>query len=227
VTSSRPSKGAKRVGTHYLGAAGERYFQYQKRIGELGGELDRRKFEEVVDPDAVVVDFGCGSGAVLERLVARRKIGVEVSEHARQAAHRRGIETVPSVAELEDEIADVVISNHALEHALNPLDELRALHRVLKRRGTLVLWLPVDDWRVQRSIRPDPDHHLYAWTPRLLRNLLLEAGFEVRECHIVTHAWPPFTALLVRLPRPLFDALATLWAVLRRRRQLMAVATRP
>ena len=37
----------------------------------------------------------------------------------------RGIRVVATTRELEDAIADVVISNHALEHTLAPLDELR------------------------------------------------------------------------------------------------------
>ncbi len=72
------------------------------------------------------------------------------------------------------------------------------------------------------------NHHLYTWTPLLLRNLLDEAGFEVRECRVVTHAWPHFHDVLFRrLPRPAFDVLARAWAVLRRRRQVMALAERP
>jgi hypothetical protein len=43
-------------------------------------------------------------------------VGVEVNELARSAAQRRGLVIVSSTHELEDGIADVVISNHALEH---------------------------------------------------------------------------------------------------------------
>jgi len=177
-----------------------------------------------VSQDDDVVDFGCGIGALLESLPAATKTGVEVSAAARREAHARGLHVVASSSELPDESADVVISNHALEHTLAPLDELRDLRRVLRRGGKLVLWLPLDDWRAQRRPRPDPNHHLYTWTPLLLSNLLEEAGFTVEDCRVVTHAWPPFTAFFARLPRSLFDSVARLWSALRRRRQVMAVA---
>jgi hypothetical protein len=60
-----------------------------------------------------------------------------------------------------------------------------------------------------------------------MRNLLEEAGFSVISVRVITHAWPPRTARLSSLPRPLFDALCHVWSLLRRRRQLEAVARRP
>jgi SAM-dependent methyltransferase len=224
---SSQDTGDGRIGSHYGGARGEKYFAYQRGIGELGAELNRFKFEPHVGRSDAIVDFGCGGGGLLERLEAASKTGVEVSEPARAQARTRGLEVVGSLAELDAGSADVAISNHALEHALSPLDELRGLRRVLRPGGKLVLWLPIDDWRSQRVARPDPNHHLYTWTPLLLSNLLAEAGFEVAECRVVTHAWPPYTAALARLPRPLFDLLARVWAVVRRRRQLTAVALVP
>ena len=215
-----------RVGRSYGGHAGELYFQYQAAAAELGAKLDRWKFEQHVDERDTVVDFGCGSGAMLAALGAARRIGVEVSESAAAVARRRGIEVVRFTSELEDGVADVVICNHALEHTVAPFDELCELHRILKHGSTFVLWLPIDDWRVQRTDLDDPDHHLYAWTPRLLRNLLAEADFDVVDCRVVAHAWPPMTHLLARLPNRMFDAAAFASSILRKRRQLMALARR-
>jgi SAM-dependent methyltransferase len=213
-----------RVGQHYGGERGAQYLDYQRKYGELGAELNLFKFERHVSQGDDVVDFGCGIGALLERLPAASRTGVEVSEPARREAQARNLQVAASTGELADESADVVISNHALEHTLAPLDELRDLRRVLRPGGKLVLWLPIDDWRAQRRPRPDPNHHLYTWTPLLLANLLEEAGFTVEECRVVTHAWPPFTAFFARLPRSLFDLVARFWSAVRRRRQVMAVA---
>jgi len=138
---------------------------------------------------------------------------------------------IEGAGELPESGADVVISNHALEHTLDPLGDLRALRRALRPGGKLVLWLPIDDWRAQREPADgdDRDHHLYTWTPRLLANLLREAGFELRECRVVAHAWPTnrYATLHRVLPAPLFELAARAWSRLRRRRQLMALALRP
>jgi SAM-dependent methyltransferase len=215
------------VGRHYRGDLGEAYFDWQRRGDDLNAQIERVKFAEHVGSGDTVVDFGCGSAAVVASLPARERIGIEPNPPARRAGEGRGVRMVASTRELDDGIADVVISNHALEHTLAPLDELRELHRVLRPGGRLVLWLPLDDWRMHRRVREDENHHLYTWTPLLLRNLLDEAGFEVRECRVVTHAWPRFHQRLFRLlPRRVFDVLARAWAVFRRRRQVMALAER-
>jgi SAM-dependent methyltransferase len=215
------------AGRHYTGARGSEYLAYQRRFGELGARLNLPKFERHVRPTDAVVDLGCGIGALLERIEAASKTGVEVGEAARAEAEARGLRVLPSASDLESDSADVVISNHVLEHTVSPFDELRELRRALRPGGKLVLWLPIDDWRSQRRPAADPNHHLYTWTPLLLSNLLEEAGFEVEECRVVTHAWPPYTGTLVGLPRAAFDLLARAWSVLRRRRQVVAVARRP
>jgi SAM-dependent methyltransferase len=208
------------VGRHYSGDLGAEYFAWQGQGGRLSAELEKAKFEPWVAPADSVVDFGCGAGHLLDLLPARSRVGIEPNPAAREAARARGLEVVSSPAELADGHASVVISNHALEHTLAPWHELRELR--------LVLWLPLDDWRRQRRARSDANHHLYTWTPLLLRNLLEEAGFRVERTRVVTHAWPQFHELLFRLlPRPAFHALARAWSFVTRRRQVMALATRP
>jgi SAM-dependent methyltransferase len=213
------------VGQHYSGEEGESYFAWQGMVGVLGARLNVGKFDQHIGPDDTVVDFGTGGGWLLEALPGAEHVGIEPNPHARGSAISRGLRVVESPRDLPDGFADVVISNHALEHTLRPYDELRELHRILKPRGRLVLSLPLDDWRKQKQIdAADTNHHLYTWTPLLLRNLLTEVGFQVHQVKVITHAWPPNAAVLSRLPSPVFDAMARVWSVLLRRRQLQAVA---
>ncbi|CAA9485972.1 MAG: hypothetical protein AVDCRST_MAG38-2336 [uncultured Solirubrobacteraceae bacterium] len=216
------------VARHYTGELGDAYFGWQADSGRVGARLEVPKFLTHTSLDADLVDFGCGGGYLLELLPARSRVGIEVNPAARQAAQSRGLRVVASAAELPEESADVVISNHALEHTMAPVSELQGLHRLLRPGGELIVAVPIDDWRVQRRPDPsDPNHHLYTWTPLLLANLLEEAGFAVSECRVITHAWPPFVEHLHRrLPPRAYDALCMTWSMLRRRRQVKAIAVR-
>jgi SAM-dependent methyltransferase len=230
VRYGRPSEMNEPIVTrHYTGERGACYLARNQKLMDFHAVLTTGHFQPYIVPGDSVVDFGCGVGAVLAGLDAERKLGVEINESARAAAAARGVQTVGSTDELPDASADVVISHHALEHTAEPLRELRGLRRVLRPGGRLILWLPLDDWRTQRRPAEDHNHHLYAWTPLLLGNLLAEAGFEVQESRIVTYTWPPriYRQLWRLLPRPAFDLFARACAVLLRRRQLMAVAVRP
>jgi SAM-dependent methyltransferase len=171
------------------------------------------------------VDFGCGTGSLLLSLDAKRKIGVEPSPDSRQIAEARGLEIVTHATDLIDGVADVVVSTHALEHTLDPYRELVALHAALKPNSKLVLMVPLEDWRAER--RGEISHHLYAWTPRTLRNLVEEAGFIVEAARREQRGWPPGYAKMTRLPARAFDALCWMTAVALRRRQIVVVARKP
>ncbi len=212
----------------YQGREGEEYFAWQRGSGRVSAVVDVPVFQRYVGPGDTVLDFGCGTGALLAALESGPKFGVEVNAAARREAAEAGITVVAATSELAEESVHVVISNHALEHVLYPVAELRGLERVLRPGGRMVLRLPLDDWREQRDPADDGNHHLYTWTPRLIANLLREAGFQVERAEVVTYAWPPRSAELVdRLPRRVFDLLARVTAIALRRRQVLVVARRP
>jgi SAM-dependent methyltransferase len=212
-------------GTHY----DETYFSWQSSVGDAGAVLNRRKFLPYLNAKDTVLDFGCGNGALLAGLPVAVKLGVEVSSHARAAATARGLTVYEATREIPKESVDVVISNHALEHVERPLDELRAIHDVLRPGGLSVLVVPIDDWHHQRNAdADDPNHHLYAWTPLLFANLLVDAGFTVESCRVYTHAWRRKSLILYRaLPKPLYNLAAWTLAIVLKSRQIHAVCRKP
>lgn len=213
---------------YYKGEAGSRYFDWQNRNGEVTGKIEARKFKTYVKSTDAVLDFGCGGGQVLRNLDCARRVGIEINPAARAVALQGGMECHESIAGIESNCFDVVISNHALEHVGNPISVLSELRNTLKASGVLVLCVPIDDWRVQQKYaHQDINHHLHTWTPQLLGNSLCEAGFTPEQFSIgvLTHAWFPGTpSVYGKLPEPLFDLLCHLFAFVSKRRQLLAVA---
>jgi SAM-dependent methyltransferase len=211
----------------YLEVQGEDYFTYQKAIAKSRGALLALKFERYIKATDCVLDFGCGGGYLLKALNCRQKIGVEINPAARSQALASGIECHSVLDAVAGGVADVVISNHALEHVPFPIEALRQIRHKLRPGGLLVLCVPADDWRTQKRYDPnDVNHHLHTWTPLLLGHTLSEAGFPVKANNIsvLTHAWPPHVdALWKHLPRAAFDMICSVFAVVKNRRQLLAV----
>jgi SAM-dependent methyltransferase len=216
------------VSGHYLGHKGEEYFFKVKQgaYGTLHGQIEAHKFCHFIRPSDIVLDFGCGSGGLLQALECYRRIGVEINPIALQRSKEVGNECYTDLCEVPNRIADVVISNHVLEHVPYPIEALRQIKSKIKPGGILVLCVPIDDWRVHKNYQPDnPNHHLHTWTIQLLGNTLSEAGFAVHDgdISVLTHAWPRYYQFLYkRLPLPLFNFLCTVWAIFMKKRQLFA-----
>ena len=204
------------------------YFAWQNAGMQVKVRYKTIRFAPHVSKEDVVLDFGCAGGALLDSLNCREKLGVEINPVARAAAGERGIDTFATLESVPEQVADVVISSHTLEHIPDPYTALVQLKGKIKTGGKLVLLLPIDDWRRGRKYRPgDINNHLYTWSPLLLGNLLSEAGYSVSEGDIrtVRHAFMRhFDKFDDRLPRPVFDALCKVWAYVRHSQELVAVA---
>ena len=220
------------LSSHYTAHAGRTYSDWQTSEGEIGGQLDARKFTSYITSDDVVLDFGCGGGYVLKCIPCKRRVGVEPNPYSRDIALANGVECHESLDELPDQVADIAITNHALEHVPFPIEALRQLQRKVKAGGRVVICVPLDDWRTSRVYDPtDINHHLHTWTPQLLGNTLTESGFDVRpdSVRIRTHAWPPriHEFLYTHLPIVAFDTLCCITAFLLKHRELFAVLHLP
>lgn len=211
----------------YQSNKGKEYLDYQQQSAP-GAALEARKFAPYVSHADRVLDFGCGGGWILRHLRCSERVGVELNEAAHGFCRENGVRVHKAISDVDAHDFDVVISNHCLEHVPYPIEALRSLSRLLKAGGKLVLVVPLDDWRPQKDYTgSDIDHHLHTWTPRLLANTLVESGFQVERIAIFTYAWPPGWQKMMRiLPSLLFDAVCWLTAVVKRRRQLIALATK-
>jgi len=175
----------------------DKYFEWQKSMGLLGARLNKFMFEKHVTPNDRLLDFGCGGGFLLSELNAGEKIGVEINPAGRENALKLGINTVESLAGVQDEWATIAISNHALEHVDQPLDVLKELSKKLKPKSKVIFVTPFE--RTNKYLENDINFHLYTWSPMNIGNLFNKAGFKVIKAHKVSHKWPPKFEILIKI----------------------------
>lgn len=167
----------------------EEYFNWQKAHGEFGGVSNIFKFKDYIKESDNVIDFGAGGGYLLKNIDCKNKLGIEINGTARAFAKTIGITAHKNADTIEDEWADVIISNHALEHVENPLAEIKHLYKKLKPGGKIVFVVPNE--RRKKYVDGNIHNHFFTWAEINLGNLFKHAGYKVLEVKDLKYTNPP------------------------------------
>ena len=156
-------------------------------------DLEKKLFSCVNDKNETpsVLDIGCATGSVLERLRANgwRVTGVEISPSAEYAVKTKGLDVrnLP----LEDNkfpsnYFDVVLASHLIEHLNDPRGFLQETRRILKDGGYIFVTTPDISGFQSRLFgsrwRSAIFDHLYLFSKRTLIKLLKKTGFTAEIC---------------------------------------------
>jgi 2-polyprenyl-3-methyl-5-hydroxy-6-metoxy-1,4-benzoquinol methylase len=221
--------------------------RYGRRAWRLWGKsrtdpLDNRSIHGL----GRLLDFGCGNGSFLQRMKERGWIvtGVDASVAVVQRLRaERGLRAVAGSLphpELGEGTFDVITMRQSLEHVHQPLEVLRAAHRLLAPGGLLIVSTPNIDslpfkWFGRFWWGLDLPRHLTHFTPDTLQLMLARAGFDVGSVRMVRHTkWlrrsAKQAAILGQVPhwqrwlrRRMVASLAMWFAYFARRCDAMAV----
>lgn len=123
-----------------------------------------------------VLEFGGGLGQNVF-LLKNRSI-YDISKFSLDFCEEKGIPVIREYKKIPNESFNIILSCHCLEHLKNPLENLKFLHKKLKKEGRLILIIPRLPQR-KSKLKPDQNYELYSWTFRTINNLLDSAGFRV------------------------------------------------
>jgi len=155
-------------------------------------EYDRKLaiLESLLPTKGRILDFACAAAYFVEQASRRGwdAHGVDVGDWSRTAAESRGVRNVHvgllSELRFPDGYFDVVFAAQVLEHLPSPAGDLAEIRRILRPGGilyvdvpnyhTLPIMLNRDDFYLNM-----PPQHLLYFTPKTLRKLLCDSGFEV------------------------------------------------
>jgi ubiquinone/menaquinone biosynthesis C-methylase UbiE len=166
------------------GGIGRWYWDYRDRrtLSFMGGEND-------------ILDVGCGEGITLERIVKkfphRNILGIDDSAEKVQICQNFGLPArLGNAYELpfEADSFDCCLLLEVIEHLQDPSRAFREIHRVLRKRGLLLLIFPNDSlfkaarlcfFKFEEAFAPSG--HVRQWTPGAMKGALEKTGFEVPE----------------------------------------------
>jgi len=157
------------------------------------GKWEHDTVVEHIPEGSSVLDVGCGRGAFLAKVKAKRSdkvTGIELNKSAAAYARERGIDVVEALigehAKERPAFYDVITSFQVLEHIANPIPFLRDCVAALKPGGLLVLAVPNNDGFLRfdpDAILNQPPHHVGLWNARSLAAIasLLPVSLETIE----------------------------------------------
>jgi len=169
------------------------YFEADSRFYSLEAELISR-------PKGVVLDLGCGQGALLKRLSAVHRVyGLEYDSGAREIARSHGLMVEPVDLNTASELPysgpfDYIVCSEVCEHLLDPRNVFRLAHAKLAERSLFIVTVPnavplflrwrllfggTCDWLHYPSPDTETTGHLRFYTLQSLQRLAQEEGFEV------------------------------------------------
>ena len=141
------------------------------------------------------IDFGCGSGMLLESAVklGAQAVGLDESPVAQEICARKNL-VILSQRDLEERKGefDVVTALEVIEHVPDPRGFLRHLASLACAGG--LIYVQTGNWNLVRH-QPGtpylmPEGHIHYFTPPIMRRLFADAN--IAELPVFNRSWFPY-----------------------------------
>lgn len=158
----------------------------------------------LVEPNKRVLDVGCATGRIAEKLTKEKKctvVGIEVNKAMVKIAKKRCSKVIMANVELlksinfPEKYFDIILFADVLEHCRNSGEILRNLRRYLSDDGYILVSIPnVANWEIRLRLLLGKfdykggtildDGHLRFFTLSSIKKLVEESGYKVIEVKV-------------------------------------------
>lgn len=144
-------------------------------------------FRRNIDVDSRILDYGCGSGKLLNILGYfgfRNLTGADIFIES-DISYPNGVKIFKRSLEDLEPSFDLIMLHHSFEHLPEPFKALQEIHRLLTPKGLGLIRIPLASFAWEKYgvnwVSLDPPRHLFLFTEKSFRLLAERAGFTVES----------------------------------------------
>jgi SAM-dependent methyltransferase len=166
-------------------------------VSEVTNLYYRKKFNKYINRQFNILDFGCGSGELLELIQCKYKIGVEINKISQNKLKKKKIIFVSKLNDIQKKF-DTIFALSVIDHLQDPIYFIKKLANKLKKNGQLIIIIRHDS-KNQNQMNSSYRSHLYSWSLLSFNNLLNSIKLESFDHGIVKMTLPPGFIFLKKL----------------------------
>ena len=177
--------------SNYFMQKQEKISNYFSSVSLITNTYYKEFFSKYIDKKFKVLDFGCGSGELLDLIDCKFKIGVEINKYSQKKLKNKNLMFVDKLEKIDKKIKfDTIFCLSVLDHLDNPLSTLKKIKDRLKKNGKLIVIIRNDSRRqnIKNSIYKN---HLYSWSLLSFNNLINNIGIKSIDEGMLRFTLPP------------------------------------
>jgi SAM-dependent methyltransferase len=137
-----------------------------------------------------VLDVGCGSGYLLQRMAEvgfQNLLGIDLFIPETTLLNFRNPKIVRGIlSQLRDRTFDLIMMHHSFEHNEDPINELRLARELLSRNGSILVRQPVSDSEAFRSygsnwFQLDAPRHAVVHSLTSMKLIVQQCGLTIKD----------------------------------------------
>ena len=169
----------------------EKISNYFSSVSLITNTYYKKFFSKYIDKKFKILDFGCGSGELLDLIDCKFKIGVEINKYSQKILKNKNLMFVDKLEKIDKKIKfDTIFCLSVLDHLDDPLSTLKKIKDRLKKNGKLIVIIRNDSRRqnIKNSIYKN---HLYSWSLLSFNNLINNIGIKSIDEGMLRFTLPP------------------------------------